>query len=46
MSSVSRDNKLTWFVVIFNIEKESSKSACKIKHENRQITIQRKVSLG
>lgn len=36
MSSVSKDKKLTSSVVIF-IDKESVKSACKFKSENRQI---------
>ena len=38
MSSLSKDEKLTLFVVIF-FEKESAKSACKFKLENGQITL-------
>ena len=45
MSSLSRDEKLTWFVVIF-IEKESAKRACKLKCESGQIIIKWKFSLG
>ena len=45
MSSLSRDEKLTWFVVIF-IEKESAKRACKLKCENGQIIIKWKFSHG
>lgn len=39
VSSLSKDKKLTWLVVIF-IENESAKSPCKFKLENGQITIE------